>query len=100
MTWFILYGSVVVVAAAYARLLNIKRVHDWYTPDWTFVTVIGGDGIILAGFAGAVWWYGLPWWVWWIAFFLTCAAGAPIVIWQIIRIAKRRKRATNALLRG
>lgn len=95
----VICGVVAASATLYAWVLNKKRVHDWYTPDRTWVTVIGGNAIILGGFALVCSVYMLPWLLWWIAFFLNCAAGAPIIIWQQIRVAKRRRRATDVLWR-
>jgi hypothetical protein len=95
-----IYIGVAIVALAYAALLNNKRVHDWYTPDWTWITVVIGDGIILAGLWAAALIGYVPWHAWWAAFWLTCAAGGPIITWQLIRAAKRRRRATQALWRG
>lgn len=94
-----IFITTALLSALYARFLNQKRVHDWYTPDRTYITVVGGNGIILLGFAAVVGWAGLPWWVWWVAFGLNVAAGGPIILWQRIRTAKRRRRATQALWR-
>lgn len=89
----VVYLSVALVSAGYAALLNIKRVHNWYTPDWTWATVVAGNGIILGGLAAMI---GLSA-LWWAVFYLNCAAGGPIIVWQLIRKVKRRRRAKRIL---
>ena len=98
MIW--IYVAVTVVASLYAAVLNIKRVHDWHTPDRTWVTVVIGNGIILGGLLAACYAGIVAWYVWWIAFYLNCAAGGPIIVWQLIRAAKRHRRALQILVRG
>lgn len=72
-------------SAGYAAILD--RIHDLYTPDHVWVTVVVGNLGVLgayailntAGFAG---------WPWLLA--CNVAAGVPVVIWQAIQ-AQRRK---------
>lgn len=97
--WIAIYGAVVAAATLYAWILNKPRVYNWYTPDRTWVTVVVGNGIILAGLALICLFYALPWIVWWIVFFLNVAAGVPIITWQNLRNAKRRHRAARVLWR-
>lgn len=98
MAW--IYITVALISLAYAAILNIRRVHNWHTPNWTWITVVIGDGIILAGIGAACWIHAISWDAWWVAFWMTCAAGAPIIGWQLIRAAKRYRRAAQALWRG
>ena len=88
-----------VVSSAYAAILNIRQVREWYTPDRTWITVAIGDGLILAALGAAVFVDALSLWQWWIAFVYTLAAGVPIIIWQKIRTIKRQRRAAKALER-
>jgi len=97
--WIAIYGGVVATATLYAWILNKRRVHNWYIPDRTWITVVIGNGIILAGLALICLVYAIPWFVWWIVFFLNVAAGVPIVAWQKLRNAKRRNRASRILWR-
>lgn len=85
-----IYISLFLVCALYAAILNIKAVHDWYTPDRTIWTVIGGNAII--GFAilafcilGI-----LPLLAFWLLLIANVVAGAPIYIWQASQKARRR----------
>lgn len=97
MEW--IYIAVALVSLVYAAVLNTRRVHDWHTPNWTWVTVVIGDGIILAGINVACRIGALPWPAFWAAFWMTLAAGAPIIAWQLIKFAKRYRRAMRALWR-
>lgn len=92
--------GLVIVASAYAAILNIRSVREWYTPDRTWVTVVIGDGLIIGALGVLALLNEVTWRFWWIAFGYTCAAGAPIIIWQQIRKFQRRRRAAEALERG
>ena len=89
--WIILvHISLAIGATAYALFLNQKHVYEWYSPDRTWVTVIGGD-VLIGSAACALCALGvLPWAV--IAYFasLHVAAGAPIIDWQLRRALKRQ----------
>lgn len=91
--------GLVIVASAYASILNIKQIRDWYTPDRTWITVVIGDGLIIAALAVAALAGEMSWRAWGITFGYTVAAGAPIIIWQQIRKYRRRQRAAQALER-
>ncbi len=91
--------GLVIVASAYAAILNIKRVREWYTPNRTWVTVVIGDGLILAALAVAVLAGELAWRAWLITFGYTLSAGAPIITWQQIRAYQRHRRAAQVLER-
>ena len=91
--------GLVIVASAYAAILNIKAVRDWYTPDRTWLTVVIGDGLILGALLCLVPYGALSLWQWWIAFVYTLSAGVPIIIWQKLRKIQRQRRAAKALER-
>lgn len=75
------------VAWGYAELLD--RIHDLYSPDYIWVTVAGGVGLILLAL-GAVCLTGLlPYQALLIATTLAASAGVPIIRWQR-RQAKQR----------
>jgi hypothetical protein len=91
--------GLVIVTSLYAAVLNIKRIREWYTPDRTYVTVVIGDGLILAALACLVPAGVFTFWQWWIAFVYTLSAGIPIIIWQRLRKIQRQRRAAKALER-
>lgn len=91
--------ALVFLSSVYAAILNIKRVHNWYTPDRTYITVVIGNSLILAGLLCLVPAGMLSFWQWWHALIYTVSAGVPIIIWQRIRAIKRRRRAAQALER-
>lgn len=84
---------VILLAAAgastgYAALL--QRLHARYSPDYTWITVVGGNALI-GGFLALFCLIGrLPWQAFWYLFFLNVAAGLPIIAWQIGQRAARR----------
>ncbi len=88
-----------VVTIAYALVLNIRQVREWYTPDRTWVTVVIGDGLIIGALALTALVGAIGWDAWWIALLFTCVAGAPIIVWQLIRKLQRQRRAAQALER-
>lgn len=92
--------GLIATAAIYAAILNRKRVREWYTPNWTWLTVVIGDGLILGAMRVLVLVGELSERAWLITFGYTCAAGAPIIIWQGIRAYVRWKRATEVIKRG
>lgn len=87
------------VSSLYAYVLNKRQVREWYTPDRTWITVVIGDGLIIIALGVAVLTDQIAWGAWWIVFGYTCAAGAPIIIWQLYRRWKRRQRAAQVLER-
>jgi hypothetical protein len=93
-----LYASVALVhallflaAIGYAKFLNQPHVHAWYSPDYVWMTVVGGDMLIGLAF-GALYWIGVvtllvP------ALYISLhiSAGLPIVAWQHQRADKRAR---------
>lgn len=74
-------------AWGYAELL--QRIHDIYAPDYIWVTVVGGVGMIVLGVGGVCAIGFLPWQAMLYALTLSLAAGIPIIRWQR-RQAKQR----------
>ena len=91
--------GLVVVSSLYAAVLNIRAVREWYTPDRTWITVVIGDGLIIAALLCLVPSGVLSMAQWWIVLVYTFAAGVPIIIWQFIRAMQRKHRAAQALER-
>jgi hypothetical protein len=73
---------------AYAFLLNLRIVHDWYYPDRIWVTVVFGNGFIV----GAL--YLLEFWGValnaWLVLYANMVAGVPIILWQVSQQAENR----------
>ena len=91
--------GLVTMSSLYAFVLNKRRVREWYTPDRTWVTVVIGDGLIIAALGFTALTGDISWRAWWIVFTYTGIAGAPIIIWQQIRAYQRQRRAAQALER-
>lgn len=88
--WLILiHFALAAVCTGYAVFLNQRRVQEWYQPDRTWVTVIGGDVLIWGALLALVALGALP--VVTLAYWITLhlAAGTPIIIWQRLRAKKR-----------
>lgn len=98
--WIAFIHAVLFIAGiGYAKFLNQKKVHEWYSPDRVWVTVVGGDVLIGLAF-GALWLMGI------IALLIPAlyislhiAAGLPIISWQQQR-AKKRAKELEAIDRG
>lgn len=71
----------------YAELLD--RIHEIYTPDYVWLTVVGGVGLILLALAAVCAIGLLPWQSLLIATTLSSTSGIPIIRWQR-RQAKQR----------
>lgn len=92
LVWILFLHTLLFLAAwAYARFLNQDWVYRLYSPDYVWVTVVGGD-ILIWPFAAALYLIGFPWWLN-AVFYITLhiAAGAPIIHWQRQRKARRRR---------
>ncbi len=84
------------LAWGYARFLNQDHIHRAYSPDYVWITVVGGD-ILIWPFAALLYSLAFPWWLnacFYIS--LHIAAGLPIIRWQRERKA-RRLREVEAL---
>lgn len=87
----VIHVALFLAAVGYAAFLNQKWVYERYHPNWTILTVIGGD--ILIGFALAAECYigVLPWLILLPYATLHVAAGIPIWLWQRQQRKKRRQ---------
>lgn len=88
--WLILvHVGLAAAAALYAAFLNQRHVYEWYNPDRTWLTVIGGDVLIGLALAALVALEALPADVllYWLTLHL--CAGTPIIFWQLRRAKKR-----------
>lgn len=98
--WIALIHLVLFCAAmAYAKFLNQRKVHEWYSPDRVWLTVVGGDVLIGLAF-GALWLldvFSLSVPALYIS--LHVAAGLPIISWQQHR-AETRARVLEAIEKG
>lgn len=75
----------------YYGFVVLERWHDYYTPNYTWTTVVGGNGIILVA-AGELYWISeLSMRAFIHFFFLNLAAGIIIIIWQLVQNRRRRK---------
>jgi hypothetical protein len=76
--------SVATTTTVYALILN--RIHDKYTPDWTWLTVVGGN--VQIGLWFALWEHisplpKKPLAAFWRLLAVNLAAGLPIIAWQL-----------------
>lgn len=81
----IVLGVLGAVCVAYALILDKHQ--RWYQPDRTWITVVIGNGLIgLALWALELWGVPLR-----ISHYVLAnvAAGAPIIVWQLIQVARR-----------
>ena len=90
--WIALVHVLLFIAAiGYAKFLNQEAIHRWYSPDYVWTTVVGGDiliglafgGLYLIGVVGLL----VP------ALYISLhiAAGLPIITWQQQRADKRAR---------
>jgi hypothetical protein len=90
LTWIAFtHAALFVASACYAAFLNQKKVHEWYSPNHVWLTVVGGDTLI--GLAlGALYLIGaVPLAALIFYASLHIAAGLPVISWQRRRAAKR-----------
>jgi hypothetical protein len=78
-------------SVAYAFILNRKAVYRWYHRGKTWVTVVVGNGIILAALYLHVEIGTLTMAAWWLVFWSNIAAGAPIIAWQLGKNAEQEE---------
>lgn len=85
----ILLGAVV-TSTIYAAFLN--RIQERYTPNWTWLTVVGGTVLTWGWYAALCWRGVLPWSAaqWFVYLYL--ATGAPIIAWQLGQWEDRRRK--------
>jgi hypothetical protein len=86
-----IHALLFIAALGYAKFLNQKKVHEWYSPDYVWLTVAGGDLLIGLAF-GALYLlnvFGLIVPLLYIS--LHIVAGLPIIAWQQSRAHKRAR---------
>lgn len=84
----VIHLALLLICALYAALL--QRVYRAYHPDRTWMTVVGGEGLVGIALAGVCATGALPWEA--AAYFITLqgAAGIPIILWQLAQAERRR----------
>jgi len=87
MSVFVPYFTLFIVCALYAVFL--QRIHDLYTPDWTWVTVVGGNVLIGMALLALCLSGVLPLAAFWHLVGLNVVAGLPIIIWQLWQMGVR-----------
>lgn len=93
-TWIIeAHVALLFCSIAYAMFLDRPRVYEWYYPDHTWVTVVGGE-FIIGPFVMLLFWLALPL-IPATCFYITLhiAAGLPIIHWQRGRAKLRADRS-------
>jgi hypothetical protein len=79
------YISTVLTCTLYSLFLAwIKRTRWNYEPDFTWLTVVGGNAIL--GFH--LWWL-LGWEVFVVVLLVNIAGGLPVISWQFIELIQR-----------
>lgn len=86
----VIFAALGVAVTAYAMFLNHPPINQWYTPDWVWLTVAGGNGLILLAILALAFIGELSLWQFWLMVIANVVAGIPIVIWQLIATARRR----------
>lgn len=87
------------VAMGYAKFLNQKKVHEWYSPDRVWLTVVGGDVLIGLAFGALYLLDVFSLIVPTLYISLHLAAGLPIISWQQHR-AETRARVVEQIEKG
>lgn len=88
------FAALGLATTLYAVFLNYRPVNEWYTPDWTWLTVVGGNGLILGAIMAFALLGEIPIRAFWLAFGCNVVAGIPIIGWQLIAAARRRQNRT------
>jgi drug/metabolite transporter (DMT)-like permease len=77
-------------SAVYAAAL--QKLHHRYSPDFTWLTVVGGNGLIGAALAVFCALGRIPWAALWLLIALNVATGIPIITWQMGQAQARKSR--------
>lgn len=86
---FIIYIGLFFGCLIYAVLLQF--LHDIYTPDWTWITVVGGNILIGMALLALCHVGTLPRAAFWHLLGLNSIAGIPIIAWQLWQMDQRRR---------
>lgn len=84
----LILGGLSLWCAVYAAVLN--RLHDAYSPDYVWLTVVIGACWILIAMAIFAYFDHITWYAWRLLIGATSAAGAPVIVWQLLQNARRR----------
>jgi hypothetical protein len=85
-----LHAALFIAASGYAAFLDQEHIYRRYSPDYVWLTVVGGD-ILIWPFVAALCLIGIaPEWIPLYYITLHIAAGLPIIRWQFKRKARRR----------
>lgn len=93
------HAALFIAAIGYAKFLNQKKIHDWYSPDYVWLTVVGGDALIGCAIGALCLVSALPWIAAMLYVSLHIAAGLPIIAWQQRR-ANKRAQELEAIEKG
>lgn len=85
----VIYASLFLSTIVYALVL--ERVHDLYTPDFVWVTVVIGNAMIGLALLALCLIGELPMTAFWHLFGLNMCAGSVIVSWQIWQAIRRSR---------
>jgi predicted tellurium resistance membrane protein TerC len=83
------YLVLFIVMIGYA--LWLEQMHDTYTPDYIWLTVVGGVALIGIAMLALCIGGALPIDAFWHLFGLSCTSGAVIIAWQLWQANKRKK---------
>lgn len=84
-----IHALLFVVSAGYAAFLNQKKIHEWYSPNYVWLTVVGGDALIGLALLALYLIDAVPLDALIFYMSLHIAAGLPVISWQRRRAAKR-----------
>lgn len=67
----------------------LEQIHDLYSPNWIWLTVVGGNGlVILTLFILEL--FAIPL-TGWLVFFVNVAWGTPVIVWQVWQWRQRER---------
>jgi hypothetical protein len=87
MPLFTIYFILFIVCTLYAVFL--QRIHDLYTPDHIWLTVVGGNVLIGMALLALCLFGILPLAAFWHLLALNVVAGIPIIVWQFWQAGQR-----------
>lgn len=88
MTASTIYLILFIATSLYA--IGLQRIHDLYSPNFVWVTVVVGNAMIGGALAALCWADVLPWAAFSHLVGLNVAGGTPIIIWQLWQANQRR----------
>jgi uncharacterized membrane protein len=79
----LLFAATIIYAVA------LERLHDVYTPDWTWITVVIGNSLIGLALLALCWIGEVSWGAFWHILGLNACAGSVIIAWQAWQAVQR-----------